>query len=151
MESRTCCCSVTQLCPTFCDPVDCSMLALPVLHHLLEFAQIHVLHQWCHPASSSSNTLVSFCPPSFPVSGTFSVSHLFISDDQNTGASASVSVPPVNIQSWYPLRLPGLISLLSKRLSGVFPSTTIWRHQFFDILSSLQFSSHNLTWPLGRP
>ena len=32
------------------------------------------------------------------------------------------------------LRLTGLISLLSKGLSGVFSSTTVWRHQFFGIL-----------------
>ena len=35
-------CSVTQLCPTLCDPVDCSIPSFPVLHHLLEFAQTHV-------------------------------------------------------------------------------------------------------------
>ena len=28
--------------PTLCDPMDCSMPSFPVLHHLLEFAQIHV-------------------------------------------------------------------------------------------------------------
>ena len=48
-----------------------------------------------------------------------------LSDDQNTGASASTSVLPVNIQGWSPLWLTGLISLLSKRLSGVFSSTTV--------------------------
>ena len=36
------CHSVTQLCPTFWDPMDCSMPGLSVLHHLLEFAQTHV-------------------------------------------------------------------------------------------------------------
>ena len=34
------CCSVTQACPTLCDPMDCSMPDHPVLHHLLEFAQV---------------------------------------------------------------------------------------------------------------
>ena len=32
---------------------------------------------------------------------------------------------------WFPLGLTGLISLLSKGLSRVFSSTTIWKHQFF--------------------
>ena len=41
------------------------------------------------------------------------------------------------IQGWSPLRLIGLISLLSKGLSGVFSSTTVWRHQFFGDLPSL--------------
>ena len=58
--------------------------------------------------------------------------------------------PSVNIQGWSPLRLTGLISLLSKGLSEVF-STTIQRHQFFGILPSFWSNSHNCTWPLGRP
>ena len=37
-----CCCSVAQSCPTLCDSMDCSMPGLPVPHHLLEFAQVHV-------------------------------------------------------------------------------------------------------------
>ena len=58
------------------------------------------LLQWCHPAISSSDALFSFCPQSFPASGTFLMSHLFASDDQSTGASASASVLPENIQGW---------------------------------------------------
>ena len=37
-----CCCSATKSCPTLCDPMDCSTSGLPVLHHLTEFAQIHI-------------------------------------------------------------------------------------------------------------
>ena len=33
--------SVAQLCPTFCDPMDCSTPGLPVHHRLLEFTQTH--------------------------------------------------------------------------------------------------------------
>ena len=94
------------------------------------------LHQWCPPAISSSDTLFSFCPQSFPASGTFPRNRLFASDDQNTRASASASVLPVDIQGWSPLRLTGLISLLSKGLSEVFSSTTVQRHQFFGGLPS---------------
>ena len=36
------CCSVVKSCPTLCDPMDCSTPGFPVLHYLLEFAQIHV-------------------------------------------------------------------------------------------------------------
>ena len=109
------------------------------------------LYQWCCPAISPSDALFFFCPQSFPASGTFPMSCLFISDDQNTGISASASVLPVNIQGWSPLSLIGLISLLSKGLSGVFSSTTVQRHQFFGVLPSSWSSSHNHTWPLGRP
>ena len=103
------------------------------------------LHWWCHPAISSSGALFSFCPQTFPASGT-----LFATYDQNTGASASPSVLPVTIPGWSPLRLTGLI-LLSKGLLGVFSSSTVQRHQFFGALPSLWSSSHNRTWPLGRP
>ena len=37
-----CCCSVAQSCSTFCNPMDCSKIGLPVPHHLPEFAQVHV-------------------------------------------------------------------------------------------------------------
>ena len=105
------------------------------------------LHWWCCPAILSSGTLFSFYPWAFPASGTFPMSHLFVSDDQNT---ASASVLPVNIRSWSPLRLTGLICLLFKGCSGVFSSTIVWRHQFFGVLPSFHFSSHNHTWSLWR-
>ena len=34
--------SVTQSCPTLCNPMECSMLGFPVHHQLPEFAQTHV-------------------------------------------------------------------------------------------------------------
>ena len=109
------------------------------------------LDRWCCPAISSSDTLFSSCPQSFPESGTFPMRHLFTPDDQNTGASTSASVLSVNLQGWSPLRSTGVISLLPKGLSGVFSSTTVQRHQFLGTRPSLWSNSHNLTWPLGRP
>ena len=44
--------TVAQSCPTLCDPMDCSMPGLPVLHHLPEFAQVHV---HCFPGGSAGN------------------------------------------------------------------------------------------------
>ena len=41
--------------------------------------------------------------------------------------------------------------LAIQKLSGVFSSNTVQRHQFFGILPSLESSSHNPTWPLRRP
>ena len=96
------------------------------------------LHWWCCLAISSSDTLFSFGPQSFPTSGNFSVSHLFPSDDHNIAASASASVLSVNIQGLSPLRSTGLISLLCKGLSGVFSSTTVWKHQFSSSLSAIR-------------
>ena len=43
------------------------------------------LHQWCHPAISSSDTLFSLCPQTYPASGIYPMSHLFAIDEQNTG------------------------------------------------------------------
>ena len=103
------------------------------------------LSQWCHPIISSSVIPFSSCSQSFPASGSFPMSRLFTSGGQSIGASASASVLPVNIQGWFPLGLTGLISLLSKGLSRVFSSTTIWKHQFFGTQPSLWSSSlvHN--------
>ena len=74
------------------------------------------LRQWSHPIISSPVIPFSFCPQSFPASGSFQMSQFFSSGGQNIGASASISVLPMNIQNWLPLRLPGLISLLFKGL-----------------------------------
>ena len=109
------------------------------------------LSQGCYPAISSSVTPFFSCPQSFPASGSFLMSHLFISDGQSIGASASPSVLPMNIQDWFILGLTGLISLLFKRLSTIFSSTTIWKHQFFGTQPSLWFNSHICTWLQEKP
>ena len=59
------------------------------------------LHLWCQPTDSSSVTPFFSCPQSYPESGSFSTSRLFISGGQSIGASALASVPPVNIQGWF--------------------------------------------------
>ena len=51
------------------------------------------LHRGCHPATSDA--CFSFCPQCFPAPGTFPMSRLFTSNDQNTEASASATVLPV--------------------------------------------------------
>ena len=79
--------------------------------------------QWCHPTISSSVIPFSSCLQSFPASGSFPVSQFFASGGQSTGASASTSVLPMNIQDWFPLGFTGLISLQSKRLSRIFSNT----------------------------
>ena len=52
-------------------------------------------------------------------------------------SSASASVLPMNIQGWFPLRLIGLIFLLSKGLSRVLSSTPVQKHQFFGTQPSI--------------
>ena len=70
------------------------------------YSNSHPLSQWCHPTISSFVALFSSCPPSFPASGSFQMSQLFMSGGQSIGASASVL--PKNIRGWFPLRLIGL-------------------------------------------
>ena len=64
------------------------------------------LSQWCHPTISTSVVPFS-CLQSFPASGSFLMSHFFASGGQSIGVSASASVPPMNIQDWFPLGLVG--------------------------------------------
>ena len=106
------------------------------------------LNWWCHPTISSS-VFFSSCLQSFPASGSFLISWLFASGGQRIGISASASVLPMNIQSWFPLGLTGLISLLSKGLLRVF--STVQKHQFFSAQPSLQFNSHIHTWLQEKP
>ena len=55
MLSSSYCCSVTKLCPTLCDFMDCSTPGFPVLHYLLEFVQTHV--PWVSDAIQLSHPL----------------------------------------------------------------------------------------------
>ena len=117
-----------------------------VLHCLPEFAQIHV--HWVSDAIQPAHPLSPHfsCPQSFPASESFPMSRLFASRGQSTGASASASALPMNIQGRFPLGLTGWISLLSKRLSRVFSNTTVQKHQFFGAQSSLWSNSHIHRW-----
>ena len=103
--------SVTQFCPTLCDPTDCSTPGLSVHYQIPEFTQTRPLSQWCHPTNSSSVVPSSSCLHSFPASGSFPMSQFFTSGGQSIWVSASASVLPMNIQDWFPLRWKGHRSL----------------------------------------
>ena len=120
---RVCSCLVAKLCPTLCNPMDCSMpgsLFFTVFWSLLKLTFIELMMPsnhliLCHPFLLLSSA-----------SGPFPMSQLFISGGQNIGASALIL--PMNIQLWFPLRLTGLISWLSKGFSRVFSNTTVQKH-----------------------
>ena len=101
------------------------------------------LNQWCYLNISSSATPFSFCLQSFLASESFPMSQLFKSGSQSMGTWASASVLPMDIQSWFPLGLTGLI-LQSKGLSTVFSSTTLRKYQFFGAQPSIWSNSHCL-------
>ena len=99
------------------------------------------LSWWCHPTISSSFVPFSSHLQSFPASGSFPMSRLFTSDDQNTGASASALVLPMNIQGWFPLRVTGLItdlifSLLQHHSSK---ASILWQSALFKVQLSQPF------------
>ena len=109
----------------------------PVLHYLPSLFKLMFIK-----SVMPSNHLILcrsllLLPSVFPASGSFPTSHFFALGGQNTGASDPESVPPKNIQDWFPFGLTGLISLKSKGLSRVFSNITVQNHQFFGIQPSL--------------
>ena len=122
--------SVAQLCPSLCDPIDCSTPGLPVHHQLPELAQTHV-HQ-VGDAIQPPHPVIPFssCLQAFPASASFPMSQFFQSNGYSIGVSASAAVLPMNIKDWFPLGWTSWIFLLSKGLSKVF-NTTVLKHQFF--------------------
>ena len=56
------CCSVTQSCPTLCNPMDCSMPGFTVFCYLPELTQTHV--HWVGDPIQPSYILLSPSPPS---------------------------------------------------------------------------------------
>ena len=123
--------SVAQLCPTLCNPMDCSTPGFPIHHQLLEFTQIHV--HWASDAIQPSHPLSSRSPLAFNLSKHqgLSRSQYFTSGGQSIGGSASASVLSMNIQDWFHLGWTGWHSLQSKGLSRIFSNTTVQKHQFF--------------------
>ena len=63
--------SVTQSCPTVCNPMNCSMPGLPVQHQLSESTQIHV-----HWVDDASNHLI-LCHPLLLLPSIFSSIRVF--------------------------------------------------------------------------
>ena len=121
--------SVTQLCPTLCDPMDCSTPGFPVHHQPPEFTQTHV--------HSVGDAIQLSHPLSFP-------SPLALNLSQHQGlfkwVSASHQVAKVlefQLQYWsfqwtcWIELLDGLAGLQSKGFSRVFSNTIVQKHQFF--------------------
>ena len=81
--------SVAQLCPTLCDPMDCSMPGFPIPHQFPEFAQVlvHCIGDTIQPLHPLS--------PSYPLPSVFPSIRVFSSELAiciSIGASASALV-----------------------------------------------------------
>ena len=117
--------SVTQSCPTLCDPMDHSMPGFPVHHQLPEFTQTHV--HWVSDAIQPSHPLSSPSPSTINLSqyqGPFK----WVTSSHQVAKLLEFQLYhqtfPMNIKEWFPLGLTGWISLQSKGLSRVFSNTT---------------------------
>ena len=60
------CSSATHSCQTLCNPMDCSMPGLPVIHQLPEFTQTHA--HWVSDTIQPFHPLLSPSPPAFKLS-----------------------------------------------------------------------------------
>ena len=83
--SNCCCCSITKLHPILCDTMNWRMPGFPVLHYLPEFTQNHV--DWVSDVIQPSPLLPPSLLQSFPASGFFPMSGIFVPGCQGIGAS----------------------------------------------------------------
>ena len=145
--------SVSQSCPTLCDPMMQHREArLPCPSPSPGgYSDSCPSHWWCQPTISSSAVPFSSRLQSFPAAGSFQKSQFFASGDQRIGISASASVLPMHIQDWFPWGLTDWISLVSEGLSWVFSNTIIQKHQSFSTQLSLYSNFHIHTWLLEKP
>ena len=128
--------SISKLCPTLCNSMDCSTPGFSVLHHHSEFAQIHVC--WVSDAIQLSYPL----SPSSPLALNLSQHQGFFQEAGFLHQVAKVleisfSTSPSNKYSEFiSFRIDCLISVLPKRRSRVF-SSNICRNRIMDIKNRL--------------
>ena len=123
-----------QLCPTLCDPMDCSTPGLPVHHQLPEFTHTHVY--WIIDAIQPSHPLSSPSPPAPNPSqhqGLFPMSQLFAWGGQSTGVSALATFLPKKSQCWFP---PGWNGMVGSPFSPRYSQESSPIPQFKSISSS---------------
>ena len=98
--------SVTQSCPTLCNPMNCSAPGLHVHHQFMEFTQTHV--QRVGDAIQPSHPLSSPSPPA-PNPSQHQSPFQWVSSSHEVAKvlefSALASVLPMNTQDWSPLFL----------------------------------------------
>ena len=130
--------SVTQTCPTLCNPMDCSTAAFPVLHQHPELAQTHD-HQGSD-AIQRSHPLSSPSPPAFNLSqrqGLFhSVSFFCIRWPKYWSFSFSIS-PSNEYSGLISFRMYWLDLLAVQRTLKSLLQHHSSKHQFFSAQLSL--------------
>ena len=130
----------------FVTPWTAACQGFPLCHYLPEHAQTHV--HWVSDTIQPSHPLLTPSPPDLSLSQHQGLFQWVSSSNQVVKVlQASTSVLP--IQGWFPLILTGLF-LLSKGLSRVLSSTTVWKNHFFGAQLSLWSNSPFHTWLLEK-
>ena len=143
------CCSVAKSCPTLCNPMNFSTLSFPVLHHLLEFAQIHV--HLVSDAIQPSHLLLFPSTPAFYLSPNQGLSQ-WVSSSHLWPTYWNFSISPSNEYSGSIFFRTDWFDLLAVQgFSRIFSNTTFQKHQFFSAQPSLWSNSHIHTWGLEKP
>ena len=143
---------LAKSCPALSDPMDYSTPAFPLPSVSPGVCSNSCsLNRWCHPTVSSLVAPFSSCPQSLQASESFPVSKFFASGGKvlKYWASASACLSTEysgSISFWI-----DWFDVLTKGLSRVFSSITVWRYQFFSAQFSLWSNSHGCTWPLEKP
>ena len=147
------CCLVAKLCPTLCDPIECSTWSFPVLHCLPEFVQTHA--HWVSDATQSSCPLSAPLPPAsiFPSIRVFSnESALHIRWPEYWSFSFSIS--PANEYSGlisFRINLFDLLALQATLNSLLqhhnSKASVLWRSAFFRANSYICTWIQETPWP----
>ena len=141
-----CCCLVTQLCPTLCEPMDCSMPSFTVLHipwNLLRLMPIE--------STMPSNHLIH-CFPLVPLPSIFPSIRIFSNEIalcirwpkyQNLNFSISPSNEYTGLIFF---RIDWFDFLAVQGTLKSFSSTTVWKRWFFSAQPSLMSNYHVYAW-----
>ena len=138
--------SVTQLCPTLWDPMNCKMQASLSITNSWSLPKLMSIESVMPSTISSSVIPFSSCFQSFPASESFQMSQLFTSGGQSIGVSASKLVLTMNTQDWSSLEWTGWISLQFKELSRVISNTTVQKHWFFYFVDKIRQLQGRTRW-----
>ena len=143
--------SVPQLCPTLCDPVDCSTPGFPVHHQLPELAQTHV-HQ-VSDAIKPSHPLSSPSPTAFNLSQYQSLFQWVSSSHRGPKYWRFIfNISPSNEYSGLiSFRIDWFDIVAIQGTLKIFSNTAIQKHQFFGAQVSLRSTFHIHTWLLEKP
>ena len=143
--------SVAQLCPTVCEPMNCSnqaSLSITISWSSLKLTSIELVMPSSHLILCHPLFLLPPIPPSIRVFSNQST--LRMRWPKYWSFSFSI-IPSKEHPGLISFRMDWLDLLAAKGLSRVFSNTTVQKHQFFSAQPSSQSNSHILAWPQEKP